>query len=107
MDVSYERGTPVERPPPRPSYEDPRPHGMGMCGSHFLVVLNSPQGAFPEIEPIVTNGSNSHPKAGLSLPMSFPLPTLPYATSSSPLGKLWGLTRGEHSYFFSPISPLC
>ena len=42
-DTSLIRGP---APPPTPSgaeslscqcYEDPRPHGMGMCGSHFLV----------------------------------------------------------------------
>ena len=39
----------------------------------------------PEIEPKATNGSNSHPKAGLSLPMSFPLPTAYLVHTKPPL----------------------
>ena len=53
---------------------DPRPHGHRIR-SHYFLVLSFPQETLPEIEPKATYGSNSHPRAGLSLPMSFPLPT--------------------------------
>ena len=63
----------------------------------FLLVL---QETLPEIEPGV-KWLQLPSKGGL-----VPLPTLPYATPSSPLCKLWGPTRGEHPYFFFPSSPL-
>ena len=64
----------------------------------YFLVLYFPEETLPEIEPKTTNGSNSHPKAGLSLPMSFPFPAAILCTEGA------DVIRQEALSFYKTIS---